>query len=99
MDENIVKILVKRIKISLDITQFYIDSKKKNINFIFYVIYIIRLLYPKKLFFVNHKKIVEWLCSKMRENFFTVSIIHGDLPKKKQKKIMQEFRIGETLVI
>lgn len=100
MDENTVKILVKRIKISLDdIAQFYIDSKTKSINFISYVIYMVHSLYPKQLFFVKDKKIVEWLFSKMRENFFTVSIIHGNLSQKEQNKIMQEFRIRGTLVI
>ena len=35
----------------------------------------------------------------MRENFFTVSMMHGDLPQKERDKIMQEFRAGETRVL
>ena len=35
----------------------------------------------------------------MRENFFTVSMMHGDLPQKERDKIMQEFRMGETRVL
>lgn len=35
----------------------------------------------------------------MRENNFTVSSMHGDMPQKERDAIMAEFRSGETRVL
>ncbi|KZV48823.1 putative methyltransferase-like protein 15-like [Dorcoceras hygrometricum] len=42
---------------------------------------------------------VDWLTAKMRENNFTVSSMHGDMPQKERDAIMQEFRSGATRVL
>ena len=100
MAEDTVKILVKRSKISLDgIKQFYIDVEKEEHKFSTLCDLYDSLTISQAVIFCNEKKTVEWLCSKMRENFFTVSMMHGDLPQKERDKIMQEFRMGETRVL
>ncbi|OIT05456.1 eukaryotic initiation factor 4a-3 [Nicotiana attenuata] len=43
--------------------------------------------------------LVDWLTSKMRENNFTVSSMHGDMPQKERDAIMAEFRGGTTRVL
>jgi len=40
---------------------------------------------------------VDWLTEKMRENNFTVSSMHGDMPQKERDAIMEEFRKGGLL--
>ncbi|GKC87190.1 eukaryotic initiation factor 4A-3 [Tanacetum coccineum] len=40
-----------------------------------------------------------WLTEKMRENNFTVSAMHGDMPQKELDAIMEEFRSGVTRVL
>ena len=35
----------------------------------------------------------------MRENYFTVSMMHGDMPQKERDKIMEEFRSGQSRVL
>lgn len=35
----------------------------------------------------------------MRENNFTVSAMHGDMPQKERDAIMEEFRSGVTRVL
>jgi ATP-dependent RNA helicase len=35
----------------------------------------------------------------MRENYFTVSMIHGEMPQKEREKIMEEFRTGQSRVL
>jgi len=35
---------------------------------------------------------VDWLTEKMRQNNFTVSAMHGDMPQKERDAIMGEFR-------
>ena len=42
---------------------------------------------------------VDWLTEKMRQNNFTVSAMHGDMPQKERDAIMGEFRGGETRVL
>ena len=42
---------------------------------------------------------VDWLTEKMRQNNFTVSSMHGDLPQKERDAIMQEFRGGTSRVL
>ena len=89
MAEDTVKILV----------QFYIDVEKEEHKFSTLCDLYDSLTISQAVIFCNEKKTVEWLCSKMRENFFTVSMMHGDLPQKERDKIMQEFRMGETRVL
>eukprot|EP00897_Mesotaenium_endlicherianum_P001954 jgi/Mesen1/1787/ME000014S01191 len=42
---------------------------------------------------------VDWLTEKMRNNNFTVSSMHGDMPQKERDAIMAEFRSGTTRVL
>jgi superfamily II DNA/RNA helicase len=44
--------------------------------------------------FCNTKRKVDWLTEKMRQNNFTVSAMHGDMPQKERDAIMGEFRWG-----
>lgn len=42
---------------------------------------------------------MDWLTEKMRQNNFTVSAMHGDMPQKERDAIMGEFRGGGTRVL
>lgn len=42
---------------------------------------------------------MDWLTEKMRDNNFTVSSMHGDMPQKERDAIMSEFRSGTTRVL
>ena len=42
---------------------------------------------------------VDWLTDKMRQNNFTVSSMHGDMPQKERDAIMGEFRGGNSRVL
>ena len=42
---------------------------------------------------------VDWLTDKMRQNNFTVSAMHGDMPQKERDAIMGEFRGGNSRVL
>ena len=41
----------------------------------------------------------DWLTEKMRQNNFTVSSMHGDMPQKERDAIMAEFRSGTSRVL
>ena len=42
---------------------------------------------------------MDWLTDKMRQNNFTVSSMHGDMPQKERDAIMGEFRGGNSRVL
>lgn len=42
------------------------------------------LTITQAVIFCNTKKKVDWLTTKMRENNFTVSAMHGDMPQKER---------------
>ena len=56
-------------------------------------------LFAQAVIFCNTKRKVDWLTEKMRENNFTVSSMHGDMPQKERDAIMNEFRDGTTRVL
>jgi len=47
--------------------------------------------------FCNTKRKVDWLTEKMRQNNFTVSAMHGDMPQKERDAIMGEFKCVSCL--
>lgn len=100
MAENSIKILVKRDELSLDgIKQFFIFVERENYKFNTLKDLYDSVTISQAVIFCNEKKTVDWLTNKMRENYFTVSMMHGDLPQKERDKIMQEFRSGQSRVL
>ena len=57
------------------------------------------LTITQAVIFCNTKRKVDWLTDKMRQNNFTVSSMHGDMPQKERDAIMGEFRGGTTRVL
>ncbi len=57
------------------------------------------LTITQAVIFCGTKRKVDWLTEKMRENNFTVSSMHGDMPQKERDQIMEEFRSGASRVL
>ena len=51
---------------------------------------------PQAVIFCNTKRKVDWLTEKMRQNNFTVSAMHGDMPQKERDAIMGEFKCAHA---
>nr|CAA76677.1 translation initiation factor [Pisum sativum] len=96
-----VRILVKRDELTLEgIKQFFVAVEKEDWKFdTLCVIFMILSPSLKLLYSVNTKRKVDWLTEKMRNNNFTVSSMHGDMPQKERDAIMGEFRAGTTRVL
>lgn len=95
-----IKILVKRDELSLDgIKQFFIDVDREEYKFATLCDLYDTLTITQSVIFCNTRKTVEWLADKMRENNFTVSHMHGQMPQKERDAIMEEFRSGESRVL
>ena len=95
-----VKILVSRDELTLQgIKQFYIAVEREEWKFDTLCDLYDSLIITQAVIFCNTRKKVDWLTSKMRENNFTVSSMHGDMPQQEREAIMSEFRKGETRVL
>ena len=100
MAPDTIRILVKRDELTLDgIKQFFIIVEKEANKFPTLTDLYDTLTITQAVIFCNEKKSVEFLCKKMRENYFTVSMMHGDMPQKERDKIMEEFRSGQSRVL
>ena len=100
MRKDTIRILVKRDELTLDgIKQFFVFVEKEINKFPTLCDLYDSLTITQAVIFCNEKKSVEWLCNRMRENYFTVSMMHGDMPQKERDKIMEEFRSGQSRVL
>jgi len=95
-----IRILVKRDELTLEgIKQFFVAVEKEEWKFDTLCDLYDTLTITQAVIFVNTKKKVDWLTEKMRQNNFTVSSMHGDMPQKEREAIMAEFRGGTTRVL
>jgi len=95
-----VRVLVKRDELTLEgIRQFFVAVDREEWKFDTLCDLYDTLTITQAVIFCNTKRKVDWLTGKMRENNFTVSSMHGDMPQKERDAIMEEFRSGRTRVL
>ena len=95
-----VRILVKRDELTLEgIKQFYVNVDKEEWKLDTLCDLYETLAITQSVIFANTRRKVDWLTDKMRQNNFTVSSMHGDMPQKERDAIMGEFRGGTTRVL
>ncbi|KAE9591068.1 hypothetical protein Lal_00021449 [Lupinus albus] len=95
-----VRILVKRDELTLEgIKQFFVAVEREEWKFDTLCDLYDTLTITQAVIFCNTKRKVDWLTEKMRNNNFTVSAMHGDMPQKERDAIMAEFRSGTTRVL
>mmetsp|Transcript_6411 Transcript_6411/g.26611 ORF Transcript_6411/g.26611 Transcript_6411/m.26611 type:complete len:400 (-) Transcript_6411:134-1333(-) len=95
-----VRILVKRDELTLEgIKQFFVAVEKEEWKFDTLCDLYDTLTITQAVIFCNTKRKVDWLTDKMRQNNFTVSSMHGDMPQKERDTVMGEFRGGSTRVL
>jgi ATP-dependent RNA helicase len=95
-----VRVLVKRDELTLEgIKQFFVAVDREEWKFDTLVDLYDTLTITQAVVFCNTRKKVDWLAGKMRENNFTVSAMHGDMPQKEREAIMDEFRSGGSRVL
>ncbi|KAL7111972.1 hypothetical protein ACP275_05G123200 [Erythranthe tilingii] len=95
-----VRILVKRDELALEgIKQFFVAVEREEWKLDTLCDLYDKLIITQAVIFCNTKDKVDWLARQMRENNFTVSSIHGDMPQRERDAIMGEFRSGQTRVL
>jgi ATP-dependent RNA helicase len=94
------RVLVKRDELTLEgIRQFFVAVEREEWKFDTLCDLYDTLTITQAVIFCNTKRKVDWLTEKMRQNNFTVSAMHGDMPQKEREAIMAEFRSGATRVL
>ncbi|KAL7150592.1 hypothetical protein ABFS83_05G123700 [Erythranthe nasuta] len=95
-----VRILVKRDELALEgIKQFFVAVEREEWKLDTLCDLYDQLIITQAVIFCNTKDKVDWLARQMRDNNFTVSSIHGDMPQRERDAIMGEFRSGQTRVL
>ena len=95
-----IRVLVKRDELTLEgIKQFFIAVEKEEWKFGTLTDLYDNLTVTQAVIFCNMRKKVDWLSEKMRENCFTVSCMHGEMPQRERDAIMSEFRSGSSRVL
>ncbi|XP_061349213.1 eukaryotic initiation factor 4A-3-like [Gastrolobium bilobum] len=95
-----VRILVKRDELTLEgIKQCFVAVEREEWKFDTLCDLYDRLTITQAVIFCNTKRKVDWLTGKMRNNNFTVSSMHGDMPQKERDAVMAEFRAVTTRVL
>ncbi|KAL6530258.1 hypothetical protein OROHE_014611 [Orobanche hederae] len=95
-----VRILIKRDELTLEgIKQFFVAVEREEWKFDTLCDVYDALMIAQAVVFCNTKRKVDWLTGKLRENNFTVSSMHGDMPQRERDAIMGEFRSGQTRVL
>lgn len=95
-----VRVLVKRDELTLEgIKQFFVAVDREEWKFDTLTDLYDTLTISQAVVFCNTRVKVDWLAAKMRDNNFTVSAMHGDMPQKERDSIMEEFRSGGSRVL
>ena len=95
-----VRILVKRDELTLEgISQFYVNVEQEEWKFDTLCDLYDTLTITQAVIFCNTKQKVDWLASKMKEQHFTVTAMHGDMPQSQREAVMEEFRSGASRVL
>lgn len=81
------------------IKQFYINVELEDYKFDCLCDLYDSISVTQAVIFCNTRSKVEFLTNKLREQHFTVSAIHADLPQAERDTIMKEFRSGSSRIL
>lgn len=95
-----IKILVKNDELTLEgIKQYYIDLDKNEYKYETLCDLYSLITASQSIIYCNSRRIVEILTTRLTENDFAVSSIHGEMTQKERNVIMEEFRSGISRVL
>lgn len=95
-----ISVLVKRDELTLEgIKQFFVAVEKEEWKFDTLCDLYETLTIAQAVIFCNTKRKVDFLAKKMKENYFTVACMHGDMSQKERNSVMDEFRSGASRVL
>lgn len=95
-----VRILINKDEVSLaGIKQFYVQLEREEWKYDVLMDLYQRLSINQAIIYVNTRKTAEILCSRLKENGYTIEYIHGEMDVHERKKKMQDFRAGSARIL
>jgi translation initiation factor 4A len=93
-------ILVKQEELTLEgIKQYYVDAENEQWKFDVLCDIYGAISISQSIVYVNTINKAKWLMKKLKENKFTVSIMHSNMKPHEREFIMKEFRSGITRIL
>jgi len=97
---NSIKILVKKEQLTLDgIKQFYIAIEKEIWKLDTLCDIYGKLTIAQSIIYCNTRRTSEWLKEQLEDRDFTVKCIHSDMKSEERKKVMSDFKNGDSRVL
>ncbi len=94
---NCVKLINENLKAD-NIKLYYMDLQKhKKIEILRKLFAVLQL--SQVIVFVRTKRGVDFLCKDLADDSFTVSKIHGDVPKEERDLVLEEFKNAKTKIL
>tara|TARA_X000000950_G_C13914504_1_gene660335 strand:+ start:3106 stop:4257 length:1152 start_codon:yes stop_codon:yes gene_type:complete len=98
--KNPLHILIKQEQLTLEgIRQYYIDVQKNHFKYETLKDIYNHITVYQLMIYCNQKSSVDKLYSQLRNDGFTASCIHGQLPYEERMSVMKQFRSGETRIL
>lgn len=95
-----IKILLKNSELIVDlISQFYINVETEEYKFDTLLDLFNIISTSQSIIFCNTIKKVEWLEENLKENNFTITVIHSNMEQHERDNIIKEFREGKTRLL
>ena len=95
-----IKILVKNDELTLEgIKQYFVNVERNDFKYDVLCDLYQAFSISQSMIYCNSRKIVDELTTRLNENDYTVSCIHGDMTQDDRNKIMEDFRTGQTRVL
>lgn len=95
-----IRILVKKEELTLEgIQQFYVFVEREEWKLDTLCDIYETLTITQAVIFLNTRRKVDWLTTRLQERDFTVSSLHGDMEQAGRDLIMREFRSGSSRVL
>ena len=97
---NPIKILLKNNEIVIDlISQFYIDIESENQKFDILLDLYNLVSTSQAIIFCNTIEKIKWLDEKLKENNFSITILHSNMTQEERNNVLQDFRNGLTRLL
>lgn len=95
-----IKILLKNTELVVDlISQFYLNVETEEYKFDTLLDLFNIISTSQSIIFCNTIKKVEWLEQNLKENNFTITVIHSNMTQNERDEIIKEFRDGKTRLL
>ena len=95
-----IKVLLRNSEIAVDlISQFYVDVEAEEYKFDTLLDLYNLVSTSQAIIFCNTIRKVEWLEQNLKQNNFTITVIHSNMTQQERDNVVKEFRDGKTRLL